>query len=85
MLSSLREENAIISNIVSLAPIIFLKANKDTDFNHQVTITIPSPKYKSNGHLVLLTIREDNSCIPSSSGYHQRHGYITLNAWQLTG
>jgi hypothetical protein len=53
-INSLREENAIISNIVSLAPIIFLKANKDTDFNHQVTITIPSPKYKSNGHLVTM-------------------------------
>jgi hypothetical protein len=40
MLNSLREENAIISNIVSLAPIIFLKANKDTDISNLHTSII---------------------------------------------
>ncbi|XP_071144009.1 leucine-rich repeat protein soc-2 homolog [Mytilus edulis] len=85
MLSNLREDNTIIANLLSVGPIVFLKANKDTDFNHLVTMTIPSPKQTSHGHLILLTIREDNSCIPTSSGHRQRHGYITLNAWQLTG
>ncbi|CAG2233960.1 unnamed protein product [Mytilus edulis] len=85
MLSNLREDNTIIANLMSVGPIVFLKANKDTDFNHLVTMTIPSPKQTSHGHLILLTIREDNSCIPTSSGHRQRHGYITLNAWQLTG
>ncbi|WAR15907.1 LRRC1-like protein, partial [Mya arenaria] len=82
-LVELRQKNRLISNIISLGPIVFLK-NLDTgDFNKQVTITIPAPTNLTQGHLHLMSIREDSSCAPTSSGFQHKNGYIVLKAWNL--
>ncbi|XP_033726516.1 protein lap4-like [Pecten maximus] len=88
MLDSLQEDNRIISNILAIGPIMFLKTDEKIDLNSLVTMTIPSPEstpHEQKGYLHILTINGDNSCSPNSSGYQITHGCIRLNTWHLSG
>ncbi|XP_045181229.2 uncharacterized protein LOC123540341 [Mercenaria mercenaria] len=84
-LLQLRQSNRMVSNIIAIGPIVYLKNLDSGDFNHQVTITIPSPKSETRGHLHLLTIKDDNSCVPCTSGFQHKNGYVVLRAWNLAG
>ncbi|XP_069105584.1 leucine-rich repeat protein SHOC-2-like [Argopecten irradians] len=88
MLHSLQEDDGIISNILAIGPIIFLKTEEKMDLNSLVTMTIPSPTsttHEQNGYLHVLTINSDNSCSPNSSGYQITRACIRLNTWHLSG
>lgn len=66
LLEALGHINSHISNIVSLGPIIFLSALEKTAFTSPVTMTIPSPPKArgQQGHLVVVSVCNDNTCIP---------------------
>ncbi|KAL3892333.1 hypothetical protein ACJMK2_004549 [Sinanodonta woodiana] len=84
-LQQICHDNKIIRNIISLGPIILLKMEQETNLTQQAVITIPVPTSDKKGHLYLLTIMEDNSCIPSSSGYRLNSNYIEIHTWNITG
>ncbi|KAK3087865.1 hypothetical protein FSP39_011684 [Pinctada imbricata] len=66
-------------------PIVHLYSERDVEFKHLVTMTVQPPPSGGKGHLNIVSIRKDNSCVPVSLGHRQKNGSITVNMWTLEG
>ncbi|XP_013383470.1 uncharacterized protein LOC106153887 [Lingula anatina] len=84
-LLEVKKQNKIVDNIISLGHIIHLGQSKNVNFNEQVTLTIPAPPTPKRGKLQILTYKDDNTCVPSTTGYRINNGYITIQAWHFCG
>ncbi|XP_055954750.1 uncharacterized protein LOC130010766 [Patella vulgata] len=83
VLSQVQQLNRFANNVLHIGPIVMLQLLEEVNFDSQVKVTIPAPR-SMKGHLILLTIQGDNSCIPSSSGYQYNRGLVTFNTWHFT-
>ncbi|KAK6960621.1 leucine rich repeat protein [Biomphalaria glabrata] len=84
LLEKLKHLNHFVNNILVLGPVVFIHADREISFNSQATLTIPAPPAVRGGHLVVLTIRQDNSCIPCSNAYRSEKLSATLAVWHLS-
>lgn len=85
IVSKARKLNYYVENIIAMGPMVYFHTVNEPDFNSQATVTIPAPAEVKGGHLSVLTVRKDNSCIPCSSGFRSGATTATLSTWHLTG
>ena len=87
VLRAIGESDQYVSNIISIGPIIFLNALERVTFASPVTLTLPAPtKVKGQqGHLVVVSVLHDNTCVPCTTGYQSSRREVTLTTWHMTG
>ncbi|GFR98426.1 leucine rich repeat protein [Elysia marginata] len=86
LLSQAQEANHFVSNILSLGPLVYFYTNRpQVSLNSPATINLPAPAAVKGGHLVVLSVRKDNSCLPVSSGYRSGHTAATMTTWHFSG
>ncbi|XP_046363034.2 leucine-rich repeat-containing protein 7-like [Haliotis rufescens] len=86
LLAKIKSMDRYVENLLAFGPVIYFKLlESQAVINSAVTITIPAPPEMRRGHLMVVTVRADNSCTPCSSGYQSAKGAVTFNAWHLTG
>ncbi|KAH9496552.1 hypothetical protein Btru_017251 [Bulinus truncatus] len=84
LLNSIQQLNRFVNNILAMGPIVYLHTDRDVSFNTQATLTLPAPPAVRGGHLAVLTVRGDNSCLPCSHSYRSSKLSATLNIWHLS-
>lgn len=90
MLQHLQEENSLVSNLVSIGPILLMETSVQINFDNMIHMTIPLPHrhHTGEGHLHVVTINSNMTCTPCSSNSAEfviKNGYLTLKTWMLTG
>ncbi|KAK7480665.1 hypothetical protein BaRGS_00028137 [Batillaria attramentaria] len=87
VLQSVGKIDGYVSNIISLGPVVFLNSLERANFTSPVTLTIPAPhRVKGqHGHLVVVSVRPDNTCVPCSTGYQSSRREVTLTTWHMMG
>ncbi|GFN86870.1 leucine rich repeat protein [Plakobranchus ocellatus] len=86
LLHKVQELNHFVSNIFSMGPLVYFYTDRpDVSLNSSATITVPAPPAVKGGHLIVLSVRRDNSCLPVSSGYRSGHTAATFTTWHFSG
>ncbi|KAL8609442.1 hypothetical protein ACOMHN_006629 [Nucella lapillus] len=87
VLKTIGKADSYVSNLISVGPIIFLHALEKVTFASPVTLTLPAPvKVRGDqGHLVVVSVRADNTCVPCTTGYQSSQREVTLTTWHMTG
>ncbi|CAG5133429.1 unnamed protein product, partial [Candidula unifasciata] len=85
VLAKAKELNYFVNNIVAMGPVVYFRSSTEAKLNSAATVTIPAPAEVKGGHLTVLTVRQDHSCIPCSSGYRSGKLAASLTTWQFAG
>ncbi|RUS91660.1 hypothetical protein EGW08_000633 [Elysia chlorotica] len=86
LLEQAKNKNHFVSNILALGPLVHFHTDRpNTGLNSPATLTIPAPPAIKGGHLVVLSVRKDNSCLPVSNGYRSGHSAATMTTWHFSG
>ncbi|XP_070209742.1 uncharacterized protein [Littorina saxatilis] len=87
VLKAISNSDSYVSNILSIGPILFLNALEKVTFASPVTLTLPAPgRVKGHpGHLVVVSVCHDNTCIPCTTAYQSSKREVTLTTWHMTG